>query len=57
MFNPEKHKLIMVRILKDLYSDKDLGKILGFKGGTMAYLFYDLPRESVDLDLDRKSVV
>ena len=52
MFNPEKHKLIMVRILKDLYSDKDLGKILGFKGGTMAYLFYDLPRESVDLDFD-----
>jgi predicted nucleotidyltransferase component of viral defense system len=52
MFNPEKHKLIMVRILKDFYADKDLGKILGFKGGTMAYLFYDLPRESVDLDFD-----
>ncbi|MFA5749705.1 MAG: nucleotidyl transferase AbiEii/AbiGii toxin family protein [Candidatus Shapirobacteria bacterium] len=42
----------MVRILKDFYADKDLGKILGFKGGTMAYLFYDLPRESVDLDFD-----
>jgi predicted nucleotidyltransferase component of viral defense system len=52
MFNSEKHKLIMVRILKDFYADKDLGKILGFKGGTMAYLFYDLPRESVDLDFD-----
>ena len=42
----------MIRILKDFYSDNDLGKILGFKGGTMAYLFYDLPRESVDLDFD-----
>lgn len=52
MFDKEKHKLIMVRILKDIYSDNDLGKTLGFKGGTMAYLFYDLPRESVDLDFD-----
>lgn len=52
MFDKEKHKLIMIRILKDLYSDNSLGKILGFKGGTMAYLFYDLPRESVDLDFD-----
>ena len=52
MFDKEKHKLIMIRILKDIYSDNSLGKILGFKGGTMAYLFYDLPRESVDLDFD-----
>ena len=52
MFNKEKHKLVMIRILKEIYSDNDLGKTLGFKGGTMAYLFYDLPRESVDLDFD-----
>lgn len=52
MFSPEKHKLIMVRILKDIYTNNSLGKLLGFKGGTMAYLFYDLPRESVDLDFD-----
>lgn len=52
MFDSEKHKLVMIRILKDLYSDSDIGKILGFKGGTMAYLFYDLPRASVDLDFD-----
>lgn len=52
MFNPEKHKSVMVRILKDIYSDTLLGKMLGFKGGTMAYLFYELPRESVDLDFD-----
>lgn len=52
MYNPEKHKSVMVRILKDIYRDTSLGKILGFKGGTMAYLFYNLPRESVDLDFD-----
>lgn len=42
----------MIRILKDFYSDSNLGRLLGFKGGTMAYLFYNLPRESVDLDFD-----
>ena len=42
----------MIRILKDIYTDNSLGKFLGFKGGTMAYLFYDLPRGSVDLDFD-----
>lgn len=52
MFDKEKHKLVMVRILKDIYRNVSLGKVLGFKGGTMAYLFYDLPRESVDLDFD-----
>lgn len=52
MFDKEKHKLIMIRILKDFYSDNNLGKVLGFKGGTMAYLFHDLLRESVDLDFD-----
>jgi len=52
MFDSEKHKSIMIRILKDIYTDNSLGKLLGFKGGTMAYLFYDLPRGSVDLDFD-----
>jgi len=41
----------MLRILKNIYESK-IGNILGFKGGTMAYLFYDLPRMSVDLDFD-----
>ena len=40
MFDSEKHKSIMIRILKDIYTDNSLGKFLGFKGGTMAYLFY-----------------
>lgn len=42
----------MTRILKDIYSDVSIASLLGFKGGTAAYLFYDLPRFSVDLDFD-----
>lgn len=46
------HKNILVRILKDIYGDAELGPILGFKGGTAAYLFYNLGRFSTDLDFD-----
>ncbi len=46
------HKNILIHILKDIYSDSSIGPFLGFKGGTAAYLFYDLSRFSVDLDLD-----
>ncbi len=46
------HKNVLLHILKDIYSDAHLGPILGFKGGTSAYLFYDLSRFSVDLDFD-----
>ena len=49
---PTKHKTILVSILKDIYADSTIGPILGFKGGTAAYLFYDLGRFSVDLDFD-----
>lgn len=52
MLNKEKHQLIMGQILKDIYTDTSIAPILGFKGGTCAYLFYDLPRFSVDLDFD-----
>ena len=38
--------------LKDIYSDTTLGPLLGFKGGTAAFLFYNLGRFSVDLDFD-----
>jgi len=47
-----KHKNIMLQILKDIYSDTSISPFLGFKGGTAAYIFYDLPRFSVDLDFD-----
>jgi len=46
------HKNILIKILKDIYTDSSLGPLLGFKGGTAAYLFYDLNRFSVDLDFD-----
>lgn len=46
------HKNILIKILKDIFTDHALGPILGFKGGTAAYLFYDLNRFSVDLDFD-----
>jgi len=46
------HKTILVKILKDVYSNPTLGNVLGFKGGTAANLFYGLNRFSVDLDFD-----
>lgn len=52
MLNREKHQLIMGQILKDICQDRIISSVLGFKGGTCAYLFYDLPRFSVDLDFD-----
>ncbi len=42
----------MGRILRDMSSDPSIGPVCGFKGGTCAYFFYDLPRFSVDLDFD-----
>lgn len=42
----------MGRILRDIYSDTSISSLIGFKGGTCAYLFYGLTRFSVDLDFD-----
>ncbi len=42
----------MGQVLKDIYTDVSISPLLGFKGGTSAYFFYDLPRFSVDLDFD-----
>jgi predicted nucleotidyltransferase component of viral defense system len=50
--NSSVHKNILVQILIDIYSDTTIGPYVGFKGGTAAYLFYGLPRFSVDLDFD-----
>lgn len=47
-----RHKNIMLQILKDIYSDPTIAPFLGFKGGTAALMFYDLNRNSVDLDFD-----
>lgn len=47
-----KHKSIFIKILKSVFTDSTIGPFLGFKGGTAAYLFYNLNRFSVDLDFD-----
>ncbi len=47
-----KHNNILLKILKDIYTDNSINTILGFKGGTAAALFYELNRFSVDLDFD-----
>lgn len=52
MLNNQKHKDVIIKILKDIYLDISLGPLLGFKGGTAAMLFYGLDRFSVDLDFD-----
>lgn len=57
MLNPAIHKKILLQILSDVYSDNLLGHLLGFKGGTAAYLFYGLDRFSVDLDFDLLDVM
>src|SRR3989338_1194308 len=46
------HRNKCTDILIDIYSDVTLGPLLGFKGGTAAYLLYGLERFSVDLDFD-----
>lgn len=52
MLNIDYHRRVSVNLLKEIYSDPVLRVALGFKGGTAAMLFYDLPRFSVDLDFD-----
>jgi len=47
-----KHKSILLRILKDIYTDPAIASFLGLKGGTALYLFYNLNRFSLDLDFD-----
>ena len=50
--NISTHKNILIKVLKDIYTDSSLGYLLGFKGRTAAYFFYELNRFSVDLDFD-----
>lgn len=52
MLTITKHRKVMLSVLKKIYGDSVLGSILGFKGGTLLYILYDLPRFSVDLDFD-----
>jgi len=52
MVDINKHKFFLFQILKDIYEDRELAGMLGFKGGTALMFFYDLPRFSVDLDFN-----
>lgn len=52
MVDINRHKFLLLQILKDIYSDIELSNWLGFKGGTALLLFYNLPRFSVDLDFN-----
>lgn len=52
MTDINRHRFLMVQILKDIYSDLVLANSLGFKGGTALMFFYGLPRFSVDLDFN-----
>lgn len=52
MFNPQLHSSKMLDMLKGIYSDVNIRSTLGFKGGTAAMFFYQIPRYSVDLDFD-----
>lgn len=52
VLNKDLHRANFLNILRDIYSHPDLRTRLGFKGGTAALLFYNLPRFSVDLDFD-----
>ncbi|NTU47029.1 nucleotidyl transferase AbiEii/AbiGii toxin family protein [Candidatus Roizmanbacteria bacterium] len=52
MVNIDIHRSTLIGILRAIYSDPYLRNSLGFKGGTAALLFYNLPRFSVDLDFD-----
>ena len=46
------HKNILFQILKDIYTETAIAPLLGFKGGTAAFMFHGLERFSVDLDFD-----
>jgi predicted nucleotidyltransferase component of viral defense system len=52
MFDWQQHRTQLFNVLKAIYDHQQLAPYLGFKGGTAAMLFYQLPRMSVDLDFD-----
>lgn len=52
MIDIDLHRAAFINVLRSIYSDLILRARLGFKGGSAAMFFYDLPRFSVDLDFD-----
>jgi predicted nucleotidyltransferase component of viral defense system len=57
MIDINRHRLILVQLLKDIYSDNRLSGLLGFKGGSALMFFYDLPRFSIDLDFNLLDII
>ncbi len=51
MLNNEMHEKHMKSILFEVFSS-EISNFLAFKGGTLAYLIYNLDRFSTDIDLD-----
>lgn len=51
MLHTDRHRKILFNIIQDIYRSP-AGNLIGFKGGTMLYFFYNLDRFSVDLDFD-----
>lgn len=51
MLNHGKHKAFMLKILTSIFQSS-IKDSLAFKGGTLAFLCYGLPRFSTDIDLD-----
>jgi predicted nucleotidyltransferase component of viral defense system len=52
MIDIDLHRAVFINVLREIYSDPVLRSCLGFKGGTAAMFFHQLPRFSVDLDFD-----
>lgn len=52
MLKRDEHEVVLSKIIYAIYANKKLAPLLGFKGGTACYLFYKLPRFSVDLDFN-----
>jgi len=52
MIDSNRHRFYLLQLLKEIYTDIEIGSYLGFKGGTAMMFFYDLPRLSIDLDFD-----
>ena len=52
MFDINKHRFFLVKILKDVFADPLISVAVGFKGGTALMFFYGLTRFSTDIDFD-----
>jgi predicted nucleotidyltransferase component of viral defense system len=57
MLNVDRHKVVLLQILREIYSDNELAAKVVFKGGTCLMLFYGLDRFSTDLDFDLRDGV